>query len=271
MNDRRENFKCSKSSSSNNLDDENDFDKIFNHYMGKTMPTESENEQTALNQLSQQITNKHRGLFSFFFRPHKGVGHHHRSRTIDSSFKSKFKFFSRRNKKSKCESEQVSSTAVNDDDGDEIEEGGPDHLEIMNNLQNGNKKSSLNSNFKFDLRNLNFNQIEKDFLKNNKRQNGQKSDSIMSSDSIYLDAGLIASNRIKKSKSTSQNVVTGDQHINNNFGHSFFKSNNTKALLNAFVDVSIERLQQHLDGHLLAMSIKNLRFEQICYHSLEIL
>lgn len=140
-----------------------------------------------------------------------------------------------------------------------------------------NKKASLNSNFKFDLHNLNLNEIDKDFFKYNGTKRGNNSDSIKSSNSIYVDANLVVPSRIKKSRSTLPDLKTELSNMATSF---MFRNSANKAVLTAFVDVSIEKLQQTLHGHTLSISLKNFRTEPLieinhikakfCYLSIEL-
>lgn len=261
-NDRRELFKGSKSSSSNNLDDDNDIDKIFSHYIEKRIMngvgefgggmaglalnlyqgTEAHSDHEA-----QPSGSKHRRFFSFMFRSSSN-NKSAKSRSSRSSLRSKFKLFSPRSKSSSSKKKKQSTS---------------DTFEMVAPA----KKASLNSNFKFDLNNLNLTELEKDFLRVNganshgsRRGLGGKSDSIVSNHSIYLDANLVVPNGIKKSKSTLPDFKNEHVNPNSNF---IFKNNSHKAMVNVFVDVCIEKLQQNMNGHMLSISLKNLRTEPL--------
>lgn len=231
--DRRDMFKWSKSSSSNNIE-EDDMDKIFNHYIERRATNGeairySANEGLVASAQGEHSKPSNHHFLSFIFRRGGSAKNANRS-----SIRSKFKLLSVRSKDNsrnlKSSPEPVATGTV--------------------------KKASLNSNFKYDLHNLNLNELEKDFHKANGRKRTDKSDSIMSNHSIYLDANLVVSSRIKKSRSTLPDLKSEST------SHFLFKNSN-KAVLGAFVDVSIEKLQQSLNGHTMSISLKNLRTEPL--------
>lgn len=299
--DRRELFqRGSKSSgSSNNLgdtSDDPDMDKIFSQYIEKRIYNNTDlmaglNVNYYINSNNRQSDHddegvsgdndesgrrKHRRFFSFMSRrsSNKKSDKSSRGEPNRSSLRSKLKLFTPNRSKSS------SNKSRNREQADE-------QFEVTSNPSNNtnsNKKASLNSNFKFDLNNLNLTELEKEFFtktpNNNttttggrpkRRGQGVKSDSIMSSQSIYLDANLIVPNNnngtvIKKSRSTLPDFRTdlnGTSNHNNN--SSFLFKNNSKAVVTAFVDVCIEKLQQSLNGggQMLSISLKNLRTEPL--------
>lgn len=305
--DRRELFqRGSKSSgSSNNLgdtSDDPDMDKIFSQYIEKRIYNNTDlmaglNVNYYINSNNRQSDHddegvsgdndesgrrKHRRFFSFMSRrsSNKKSDKSSRGEPNRSSLRSKLKLFTPNRSKSS------SNKSRNRDQADE-------QFEVMSNPSNNtnsNKKASLNSNFKFDLNNLNLTELEKEFFtktpnsnttttggRPKRRGQGVKSDSIMSSQSIYLDANLIVPNNnnnnngtaIKKSRSTLPDFRTDINNHNGTSNHnnnsSFLFKNNSKAVVTVFVDVCIEKLQQSLNGggQMLSISLKNLRTEPL--------
>lgn len=230
-------------------------DKIFNQYTTSTNKVSTgsvdrNNHYFNQSQTSTDFDNPNQRLprrfFSFMFKSSKHQQQPPVANPNRSSLRSKFKFFSRRSKTKR-------SSANN-----------TDQFEMLTSAAALAKKNSLNSNFKFDLHNLNLNDIEKDFLKLNNPANSNnrgKSASMVSNHSIYLDANLIVPNRIKKSRSTLPDLKSEYASAAAGF---LFRNSSNKAVINAIVDVSIEKLQQSLNGgHLLSISLKNFRTEPL--------
>lgn len=217
-----------------------------------------------------------------------------RTKTLDYKTKSKLIFFSRNNtlikKLNKNNSSNVNSGEKNDQ---LINETNSNNSNSGDNDSNNNEINSIHDliNNELDLKRNKFNldlfRIEKKL---------HKTGSVMkSNETIYLDASTIIdkSNKYKLSNmgsslnsnsthkfdlvSSSTNLETTSGKLSKsrtiNEEISSNKNNKSKVILNmsdkkssnisCFIDVSFEKLQQNLNGHLISINLKNLRCEPL--------
>ena len=234
-----ENFNSSSRSNSNQHDD--DFDKVFNEYYAqKGYDCQTDNNEDSFDGSHTVKATRHfKGIFGFLFKNSKNGRKGEGTFSTNSSTRRKKPF----------------SDYPFEDDGSH---GQDDSLNKPTSDENDILKSS------FDIFAL-----EK---KVNKKG---------SCETLYVDAGnviknykkfnLFEKNDHRVSVCTMKSLIPnayglfGNNNNNNNLKNNSSSKDHkhNKINLNGYIDVSFEKLQQRLNGHILSISMKNFRVEPL--------
>ncbi|RNA19242.1 hypothetical protein BpHYR1_048097 [Brachionus plicatilis] len=211
---------------------DDDYDKIFSDFLKAPHCTNLPPSLLSDKKSAPVHGKRCKNLFRYLFRTKSCTSEssvkHRRSRTLDSSLKKKMKFFVRKNSVNSRmeEGEKVYKVSERQESEQEVEEA------------ESGKSVGADFHRHFSLTNCDFYQMEREARK-------KKSSMSKSNESLYIEASLL-----RNKKPSDKGFLKG------------FMAKE-KAALSALVDVSFERLQQNMRGHMISIDIKNLRVDPL--------